>query len=112
MRNLLLVVCLFVGGCAFSSPPKYESYHPVIPDLQVYPGFKDKKTFWADKAKFYESLKGKQQFTAADASAILTVLFDLDTLIEAREKQIEAYNQWAKAQNTEHGYDKGDGNGR
>ena len=111
MKNILLVVCLFVGGCAFDAQVKYESYHPAIPDLQVYPGFKTKQQFWDDKAKFYESLKGKQQFTSADTANLLTTLFDLDTLIEAREKQISAYNRWAESQNAEHGYSKGDGNG-
>ena len=111
MRYLLLVCCFMVmTGCAFG-PQKYEAYHPQIPDLQVYPGFKSKQQYWADKSKFYESLKGKAQFTPAETLAILTTLFDLDTLVEAREKQIAAYNQWAAAQNVEHGY-KGDGDGR
>ena len=110
MRPLLLAVCLLVGGCSFGSPAKYESYHPQIPDLQVYPGFKSKADYWADKSKFYESLKGKTQFTSADTANLLTTLFDMDTLLEAREKQIAAYNKWATAQNTEHGYaEKGDG---
>lgn len=107
MRSVLLVlVCLCVSGCVITPAPKYESYHPAIPDLRVYPGFKDRQAFWDAKAKFYAAMREKKQYSQDDTVALIKQLFDVDTVLESREAQIAEYNKWAQAENEKHGYKK------
>ena len=96
---MLLLTC--IGGCLLTgSTPKYESYHPVIKDLSVYPGMRTRKQFYAESAEFWKKAKIKKP----TVDELLQVTFDLDTVREAREKQIEAYNKWASEQNKKNGY--------
>lgn len=95
------VLLLCAGGCSWPwSAPQYESYHPVIKDLSVYPGMRTREKFYQDYAEFWRRCKTEKP-TVED---LLQKAYDLDTVLEAREKQIEAYNKWAAEQNKKNGY--------
>lgn len=95
------ILSLCVGGCSWPwSAPQYESYHPVINDLKLYPGRRTRQEFYGDMAKFWAEAQ-KEQPTAEE---VLNRAYDLDTVLEAREAQIKAYNEWAAEQNEKNGY--------
>lgn len=93
--------CLCAWGCSPPwSAPEYESYHPVIRDLSVYPGMRTRKQFYGDLADFWKEAEEEKP----TLEELLKVTYDLDTVLEAREQQIEAYNEWAREQNEKNGY--------
>lgn len=96
-----MLILTGTGGCLLTgSTPKYESYHPIIHDMSVYPGMRTRQQFYADTAEFWKKAKTKKP----TVDALLQKTFDLDTVREAREKQIEAYNKWARERNKKNGY--------
>lgn len=102
MKWLSLCLCLvLLGGCGLPwSNDKYESYHPVIHDLTIYPGMRTRDTFYGDVADFWAEHANEKP----DVDELLNLTYDLDTVLEAREAQIKAYNEWARDQNRKNGY--------
>ena len=82
------------------SAPQYESYHPVIKDLSVYPDMRTREKFYEDMAEFWK----KAKTVKPPVEELLRKTYDLDTVLEAREAQIGAYNKWAREQNEKNGY--------
>ena len=106
-RYFLVVIAIFslscTGGCSLPwSTPTYESYRPVIGDLGVYPGMRTREKFYLDAENFWECAKT----TKPPAEDLLQWTYDLDTVLDAREKQIGAYNTWARDQNEKNGYNQ------
>lgn len=102
--GLAIFLLLACTGCSlpfFGSTPPAADYHPIIKDLSVYPGMKSRADFYNDLSEFW--IKAKD--TKPSADELLNKIMDIDTVLEAREAQIEAYNKWAAEHNTKNGYD-------
>jgi len=104
MRKILLaaVVCFLLCGCFPLGKAKYESYHPIIKDLTDYPGGMTREAFWNERSRWLVDMSANG-LTEREKD-MLEKLFDSDTVYEAREAQIKAYNEWARAQNQKNGY--------
>lgn len=103
---LLAAVVLPLGGCElpFWKVDKFQSYHPEIKDISVYPGMRTREMFYSDMAAFWEKCKTEKP-TVED---LLDKAYEINTVLEAREEQIEKYNTWAKEQNHASGYEPKD----
>jgi hypothetical protein len=104
MRKVLVALMLLVtcSGCDLPwGKQRYESYHPEIRDMAIYPGGRTRKVFFKDMAQFWDDAAVRKP----SVEEILQRAYDLDTVLSAREAQIKAYNSWASEQNKANGYD-------
>lgn len=104
MKKLILVLgmVLVCSGCKMPwVNDKYESYHPKISDITVYPGRRTRVEFYTDVEKMWADSKTKKP----SVEDLLQTTYELDTVLEARERQIEAYNKWAQEKNKKNGYE-------
>lgn len=97
---LSLVLC---GGCAlpFSTKDTFHDYFPVIGEPD-YPGGVTRARFYTNMGEFWKAAKTSKP----TAEELLQIVYDLDTVLDRRERQIREYNSWATKQNQENGYIK------